>query len=327
MKNKVAVVIPTIRNLEFLSHWKREFSDCLGIIVEDRQKKEVETPSKYFKKTLHYTWQDIDFELGKNSWIISRRNAGVRSFGFIKALEAGADIIITLDDDCYPVKDQSFLGEHIENLQMKAPSDWYGSYPHRKYPYTRGFPYGVRGKYEVVVSHGLWINIIDLDAKTHIKNKNPKVFDRFPLAQFVPREYFFPLCSMNLAFKAKITPIMYFPPMGHDNEGKLWGFDRFDDIWAGVLAKKIIDHLGLAAISGSPYVEHRQKSSVLTNLKKEKTGIKANEDFFRSVKMVDLKSRSINGCYEELAEKIKLPNRTYFKKLKQAMAIWANITK
>ena len=132
---------------------------------------------------------------------------------------------------------------------------------------------------------------------------------------------------MNLAFKAKITPLMYFPPMGYDEKGRLWGFDRFDDIWAGVLAKKIIDHLNMVALSGSPYVEHRQKSSVLTNLKKEKSGIKVNEDFFQSVKKVELKSRSINGCYEELAKKIRLPNKQYFNKLKQAMKIWANITK
>ncbi len=30
-----AVVIPTIRSLEFLKAWKDEFRDCVGIILDD----------------------------------------------------------------------------------------------------------------------------------------------------------------------------------------------------------------------------------------------------------------------------------------------------
>lgn len=93
-KNEIAIVIPTIRNLEFLTYWQNEFRDCIGIIVEDHQTKEIDTPKRYFKKTFHYTWKDIDSELGKNSWIIPRRNAGIRSFGFLKAYQLQTDIKI-----------------------------------------------------------------------------------------------------------------------------------------------------------------------------------------------------------------------------------------
>ena len=50
MNKKVALVIPTIRNLDFLKSWKDEFGDCIGIIVEDHPQKEIKTPNKYFKK-------------------------------------------------------------------------------------------------------------------------------------------------------------------------------------------------------------------------------------------------------------------------------------
>jgi len=321
-KQTVAIVIPTIRNLDFLEEWGDEFRDCIGIIVEDQQKKEIKTPNKFFKKVFHYTWQDIDRELGKNSWIISRKNAGIRSFGFLKAFQLKTDVTITLDDDCFPVKNQEFLRQHLGNLSLLAPIDWYPTYPHRKYFATRGFPYSVRDKKEVVVSHGLWTYVLDFDAPTHLLNMNLNLPESFDFIEFIPKDYFFPMCSMNLAFKTKITPLMYFPPMGFDNKGMAWGYDRFDDIWSGIFAKKIIDHLDLVAVNGSPFVEHRKASNVFKNLQKEAKGIETNEILYKSVQAVGLKSKTISDCYLELAEKTDFPKEEYFIKLKKAMKLW-----
>ncbi len=323
--NKIAIIIPTIRNLDFLSVWKSEFADCLGIIVEDHKKKEINTPDKYFQRTLHYSWKDIDSALGKNSWIIPRQNAGIRSFGFLKAWEQKADIIITLDDDCYPIKNQKFLKQHIENLDLKAPVLWFPTYPHRKYFYTRGIPYSIRGKNEVVISHGLWSGVLDFDAPTHLVNFDLKMPLNFDFIEFIPRNYFFPMCSMNLAFKSKVTPLMYFPPMGYDPAGKHWGYDRFDDIWAGLFAKKIIDHLDLIAVNGSPFVEHRKASNPFKNLQKEAKGIETNEILYKEVQKIKLVSNNPVDCYMELAQKTDFPKEEYFKYLKKAMKIWIKL--
>lgn len=320
---KLAIVIPTIRNLDFLKSWGNEFQDCIGIIVEDHRNKETTTPKKYFKEIYHYCWQDIDEELGDNAWIISRKNAGIRSYGFLKAYQLGCDVTVTLDDDCYPIKNQDFLQSHLENLSLLAPVDWFPTYPHRKYYYTRGFPYSVRGKKETVISHGLWSNIIDLDAKTHLKHPKLHMPVLDPnLVEFIPKDYFFPMCSMNLAFKTKITPIMYFPPMGYDNKGNHWGYDRFDDIWAGIFAKKIIDHLGYAVLNGSPFVNHKKASNPFENLKKETRGIEINESLYQRVKKIKLTANNLKDSYLELIEKIKFPKEKYFVYLKKAVKIW-----
>lgn len=323
-KKQVAVVIPTIRDLHFFKSWGDEFRDCIGIIVEDHKTKEIKTPNSYFKRVFHYSWQDIDKELGKNSWIISRKNAGIRSFGFLKAFQMGSDITITLDDDCYPIKGQSFLKKHLENLKLQAPVDWFPTYPHRKYGYTRGFPYNIRDKREVVISHGLWSNILDFDAKTHLQypKLHVPVFNQ-NLIEFIPKDYFFPMCSMNLAFKTKITPIMYFPLMGEDPQGMRWGYDRFDDIWAGIFAKKIIDDLGCAVVNGSPFVEHRQASDVFKNLQKEAKGVRINEKLYSIIKKIKLKSKTLGESYQEIAKKAIFPNNTYFKYLSKAMYMWS----
>ncbi|OGK32271.1 hypothetical protein A3F57_03780 [Candidatus Roizmanbacteria bacterium RIFCSPHIGHO2_12_FULL_36_11] len=127
---------------------------------------------------------------------------------------------------------------------------------------------------------------------------------------------------MNLAFKSKITPIMYFPPMGYDNKGNNWGYDRFDDIWAGIFSKKILDHLGYAVVNGAPFVEHRKASDVFKNLQKEASGIKTNEILYKEVQKLELKSKTVLDCYHELAEKVNFPNETYFNKLIDAMNTW-----
>ncbi|MDP2649451.1 MAG: hypothetical protein Q8P10_01265 [bacterium] len=323
MKGKnIAIVIPTIRNLDFLEFWGDEFEECIGIILEDRPDKTIETPSKFFKQIFHFSWKEIDKELGKNSWIIQRKNAGIRNFGFLKAWQFKSDITVTLDDDCYPIKEQKFLKSHFENLSSYSPSDWFPTYPHRKYFCTRGFPYSVRGKFEVVISHGLWKNILDLDAKTHLKNDTLKIPYSFDFMEFIPKNYFFPMSSMNLAFKTRITPIMYFPLMGTDSKGKKWGYDRFDDIWCGIFAKKILDHLGLSVINGSPFIEHKKASDNLKNVKKEENGIKTNENLFKIVQNTKLSSKNLKSSYLELFEKANFPKNKYFDNLKKATKIW-----
>lgn len=325
MDQKIGIVIPTIRNLDFLKSWKNEFKDCIGIIVEDHKTKEIETPSKYFAKTYHYTWSDIKKTLGKDEWIIPRKNAGIRSFGFLMSHRLGLDFTMTLDDDCFPVPNQNFVKGHLENLSLIAPEKWFPSYPNKNICYTRGFPYLVRNKKEVVLSHGLWTNILDLDAPTQLLNQNLKLDTNFPLIEFIPENYYFPMCSMNLAFKTKIAPLMYFLLMGSDQNGNQWGFDRFDDIWAGIFSKKIIDHLNMAVANGSPFVEHKKASNVFQNLKKEAAGIEINEEIFKLVDKITLKSSTPNDCYLELAKKLDFPKSEYFQNLKKAMVIWSGL--
>ncbi len=323
-KQNVFLVVPTIRSLEFLLVWGGLLSGCHLIVVEDNPTKQISTPKEGFKSVYHYSWGDIKKDIGKDEWIFSRRNAGVRSYGFWKAHELGADIIITLDDDCYPV-DRDFIVRHAANLSLRAPEKWTTTFPHPNFLYTRGFPYGVRDKHPVVISHGLWSNKMDLDAQTQLQHPNVNTQPYPPTTSFIPKGQFFPMSSMNLAFKREATSLMYFPLMGSDPEGNPWGYDRFDDIWAGVFAKKICDHLGLGVVSGSPFVEHRKASDPHKNLEKERGGIETNEILWRMVDEVELKQNSPTGCYRELAQKTQFPKGRYFEKLREAMLVWTRL--
>jgi hypothetical protein len=321
---KTYLVIPTIRNLEFLSSWGEVFADCHLVVVEDGPKVGVKIPNNRFLSTHHYSWNDIDGEFKSDAWIFSRRNAGIRSYGFWKSYQLGAEWIITLDDDCYPV-DPDFVSRHVQNLSLRAPTGWTATFPHPDYMFTRGIPYEIRNKQKVVVSHGLWTNKIDLDAQTEIHHPNLNLPSYPPFLQFIPKGVYFPMCSMNLAFHRIAVPMMYFPPMGSRPDGSPWGFDRFDDIWAGIFVKKICDHLGYSIANGSPFVEHRKASNVQKNLEKEKEGILFNEKMWQLVEAVSLTKHTPAACYLELAQKINFPKKPYFISLQKAMTIWASL--
>lgn len=320
----VFLIIPTIRSLDFLEHWGEEFEDCEIIIVEDHKKKELSPPPIPSKAIHHFTWKDIHNDFGDRDWIFPRKNAGIRSYGFWKAFQMGADVVITLDDDCYP-SGSSFVQNHLENLSVKAPSSWFPTYPDPKFIFTRGFPYKVRGRIPVMISHGLWSGVIDLDAKTLVKFPRLEQSPYPPIRQFVPKSLYFPMCSMNLALKREAIPLMYFPLMGETKDGAQWGYDRFDDIWAGIFAKKIADHLGWAVVNGSPFVYHRAVSDRHKNVRREASGLAVNEWLWKRVDNVRLSKRVPSRCYIELAEKIRFPNQRYFQKLREAMITWARI--
>lgn len=272
----------------------------------------------------HFSWVDIKKDFGKNEWIFSRQNAGIRSYGFWKAYALGADVIITLDDDCFPAE-ENFVSKHLDNLRQCAPEGWFPTFPHPTHMYTRGFLYKNRDKKRVVVSHGLWSNKMNMDAQTQLTIGDVNVRAYPPLRQIVPPGQFFPMSSMNLASTRDTTPLMYFPLMGKNPSGTSWGFDRFDDIWAGIFAKKIIDHLGLSVVNGSPFVEHKKASDVATNLIKEKNGIATNESLWKAVDRVSFTATNPVSCYKELVEHTDFPNTQYFEKLREAMSIWIDL--
>lgn len=324
-RNKVFIVIPTIRNLHFLKSWRNEFKNCHLIIVEDGDKKTVKINNLNFASVTYLTHEDIEKDFGEKSWIFSRKNAGIRCYGFWKAYQLGAKVIITLDDDCYSAV-KNYVEKHLANLNRKMPVSWQPTYPNSKWMYTRGFPYKNREVYPIAISHGLWSGALDLDAETEIrlpKLLNEKAYP--PLTQFIPFGFFYPMCSMNLAFKREITPTMFFPMMGLNPKGKSWDFDRYDDIWAGLFSKKILDHLKMGVVNGSPFINHKKASLAKHNHAKELNGMKINEILWKAVAEVKLTKETPKACYIELAKKIKFPKGEYFKKLREAMIIWANL--
>jgi len=305
-----ALVVPTIRAnciARFLDEWKYEQFDDI-IIIEDN-------PEKTFKigKTHHYSWQEIHDEWGEDSWVFSKRDSAIRAFGFWKAWQMGAEVIFTLDDDCYPLKDEWHVIMHTHNLE-ETPK-WCHLVPDVT---TRGLPYFNWGTLQVVANVGLWTNVADLDAihqlTSPILDFNPGVKDN----RVIPHGQYFPFTGMNFCFKREVAPMTYFPLMG---EGQ--PYRRFDDIWFGIIFKKVCDHLGYHITVGHPFVDHHKASDPMVNLVKEAPGIPANETFWEKVDEIELTCKNPKDCMFEIGEGLYKNDDAYIKRLGQAITVWA----
>ncbi|HVE92184.1 MAG TPA: hypothetical protein VNE62_07790 [Actinomycetota bacterium] len=308
--------MPTIRGdsiARFLELWREQFDGHRVIVVEDNPDKTFDLPPH----VEHYSWRDVDLDLGPDAWIIPRRTDCIRSYGFYKANLSEPEIVITLDDDCYPIEGTSLVDEHVQALSSRAESDaWVATGAGTR---TRGMPYlSTRRNNVTAINHGLWEGVVDLDAMTALA-MSPGEVDFQPVEQVVPRGSYFPMCGMNLAFSGAATPIMYFLLMGQS-----WPFDRFGDIWCGVIAKRICDHLGWAVRSGRPFVHHARASNVWSNLRKESPGYEVNESFWLAVDEIQLTGTTAQGCYKEIAQQLPLKG-DYWEALRRAMVTWSNL--
>ena len=274
----------------------------------------------------HYSWKEIDEILGQNSWIISHRDSAIRCFGFLEAYKMGAEYVLTLDDDCYPdpvgYEEGTLFDEHI--FRMNGYSKWMASVPGCC---TRGTPYKNVGDLNTVVaSMGYWKGVPDLDAVASLaKDEDDKI--TFPSYSFLlPHGVYAPICGMNLCIRRKAIPLFYFPLMGMGQP-----YARFDDIWAGVIAKKLCDHLGWYISVGGAYINHKRASDPFDNLVKEAPGIRANEWFWQVIDNIEL-DKDVSGCLtniqllgEALQEEAKnATNPEYIEKLGKCLAAWVS---
>ena len=286
-----ALVVPSNRPehlYEFLEAWSPLPWDRV-IVIEDGPEITMDVSDA---KTECWSWAEIEAELPQ-PWIISRRDSGIRAFGFWRAWQLGAEVTFTLDDDCHPASEDLIAG-HRRNLFETAA--WGTSVPGMR---VRGLPYrDFGGPLPVDVSVGLWVGTPDLDSVETLANgTGDGAAERVVAAgsRVMPSEQYFPMSGMNLAVRREAACLMYYPPMG---EGSPFG--RFDDIWCGLVVQRICRHLRRSIVCGQPLVEHKRASDPLVNLVREAPGIAANETVWRSVDEVTLTADTPLGCLREL---------------------------
>jgi hypothetical protein len=317
---KVVVVVPTIREdsmKQFLEAWADELRGCTLVIVEDNAERSFKLGSSV-AQVEHYCHQDIDKDLGKDAWIIPRKTDCVRSYGYFKAWQKQPDMMITLDDDCYPMEGQTgFIAAHWARLNDPGTTSAWVSTLDGTIP--RGVPYyNAQRKLPCVLNHGLWNSVPDFDAPTQLLHA------RYPRElswtdRTIPVGSYFPMCGMNVAIRPQAIPAFYFLLMGRG-----YDYDRFGDIWSGVILKKIADHLGYCINSGSPAIKHLRASSVWANLKKEAPGLEVNETLWAAVDRIRLSGATFRACYREIASGLDLPGG-YWENLRKAMSTWTEL--
>ena len=82
LEDELDIVIPTIRNLDFLEQWRPFFQRYHLIVVQDGDpKRTVKVPPGYDYEL--YTRLDIERILGDKAWCISFKDSACRCFGYM----------------------------------------------------------------------------------------------------------------------------------------------------------------------------------------------------------------------------------------------------
>lgn len=330
-----ALVVPSIRKdsfARFIREWEPTglFNRVDLILMEDNPTKtfEIEWPDV---NVTHLCWEDIDKHCW--AWIIPRRSDTVRSFGYWYAYDKGYDYLMTLDDDCYPNPDYPNLDEIHKSMLTRTR--WFNTLNNVR---PRGIPYYNTGERKVYVNHGLWTGILDYDAPQQLVNPVPEIHSHDN--RIIPHGAYHPFCGMNAIWRREAMVLSYHLLMGQEmlchpspyratHELAKLPFDRFGDIWCGIIQKHIADTKHWAISSGTPYIHHDRASSPFTNLRKEANGIEVNEWFWEKIDSIGLISHwSAVDCYKHIGQAIRSfggEHDLYWSKLGHAMITWAEL--
>jgi len=214
--------------------------------------------------------------------------AQTKNKGIQAAIADGAEVVIVLDDDCFPEDGQtiqSLINAHTKALQPQPVA----MFETVTEPPSRGTPYfNQTVEMPVAASMGFWLGIGDYDAPGQLVHgaTKPMQFHRKAI-----HGRYFPLCGMNLAFRVDEWPWCQFIDV-----------PRFDDIWQGFLWQKKAYSEGKCFNLSGPLVRHSRQSNVWANLRDEAVSIERNETIWQDI------HRSSLSSYDELISEIKLPH-------------------
>lgn len=378
-RNSVAIVTTTINIPYFIENYFRNFEKnqisidkTVFIIIGD-----LKSPDQKIKNYLEKLVKKIAVEYwdikSQKEWmfetlgsvkakkcelIIPYNSIRRRNLGYLRALELGADVIISIDDDNY-LGNSNWLSQHLSVLYTTDPLPTVSSknkavnpchilkfnYPNVMI-YSRGYPFSklfsdtfdveFKSGGMVALNLGLWMKSPDVDAYTNMLYPNLEslgIKDEFQKRYALASNNYMPINTQNTAFIRELTSAFYDVLMDtsiHDIR-----LDRYDDIWAGLFALKLIHKLGYRATFGIPLTEHkRNKHDYVSDLKSELIGMSLNNLVYEIVMRADVQAKSFADGYLELADILmnevkKFVNDeevlNYFSKLTEAMRIWVDL--
>jgi hypothetical protein len=222
---------------------------------------------------------------------------------------------LTTDDDCFLPFD--WAEDHITALRSEVhPWSMSIKQPLR----TRGLPYLARNL-PVAISHGLWDGVPDIDGQTQMAGHGFLVRHEGRWDRIHPP---FAMSSMNFGFRREVMPVMYQPAQGGDLP-----YDRFDDIWLGLMAQRVLQAHGYAFLNGGACVYHTRASDAEVNAKKEAPGLKVHERFWQYVWAFQPEGDDLVADYQRLTVVVAAfeddTTSGYFRRLADNMREWLNL--
>lgn len=337
--SEVDIVIAALRPdlTTFMEEWQMIFSRFHLIIVKDPDlEADLQIPPGFAHHV--YSKADIEKTVGTTT-ALCFSGYSCRYFGYLVSRKK---YVISVDDDCVPARDDKgrlvdMAVQHIANLHTPATPFFFNTLYDPFCPgtdFVRGYPFSLRSGVECVLSCGLWLNLADYDAPTQVvkpRERNRRYVDA---VLTVPVGVMMPVSGINLGFNREVVGPAMFPGLRLSGEGKR-RWETMEDIWCGMCAKLVCDHLGLGVKSGLPYVwrgKEEEGSDAIESLKREWDGVKLMEEvvpFFQSARLPRT-AVTAEQCLMEIAGMVKErlgPLDPLFDRAANAMVEWVKLWK
>jgi hypothetical protein len=257
---------------------------------------------------------------------VQRRNIGY----LFAAWEYKAKIIITVDDDNFPLETVDFFGHHgVVGTQVTAPvvsseNGWFNSGwllesdPARVY-YHRGYPVSKRDLKDgavmkaveqswVGVNVGLWLGDPDVDTISRLDGQSVIREMKTDTSYLLDKQCLCPFNSQNTAFSADLLACMYLPAIpSWVKSSMLKGNNnfRYDDIWMSFFTKLCLDEVGGGVLIGHPLVEQKRNvHDLFLDLEKELIPMRLTDVLADDFKALAPRGSTIMECYADLTDKI-----------------------
>jgi hypothetical protein len=253
----------------------------------------------------------------------NRRNVAV-----LEAWRKGADVLISLDDDNFPLDPQEFLTRYsqVGNVQRLPVAQGAGHWPNvcamldvrsgwtgrqvdvfaRGHPHARrnddaiGLATGVEQEGKVLAHVGLWEGHPDVDAATRAALdpvSHGMIRSHVLLAPSNARA---PMSTQNVAVARELIPAWWYVRMGPMTSGR--PLDRFGDMFQAYFSSMVIEALGGRFAFGAPLVRHeRNPHALLRDLAAETSGMALLEDLLHYIETVPSGTTAAEA-YRSIAE-------------------------
>lgn len=336
-ENEVDIVIGALRPdlTDFLEKWRAIFSRFHLIIIKDPDMKEdLKIPEGFDHQV--YTKSDMERIAGTTS--INFSGHSCRYFGYLVSTKR---YVISIDGDCFPAQDPTnntvdIVAQHLTNLKTPATPYFFNTLydPYCKgTDFVRGYPFSLRAGVGCALSCGLWLNVADYDAPTQVMKPSERNNRYVDAVLTVPLRALMPASGINIGFDREALGPALIPGLRLAGEGKR-RWETMEDIWSGMCAKVVCDHLGLGVKSGLPYVRrvHDGGDNAMDSLKKEWEGVKLMEEvvpFFQSVRLPRT-AVTVEDCVVEVAKMVRERLGAVdpvFKRAADAMDEWVRLWK
>jgi hypothetical protein len=247
-----------------------------------------------------------------------------RNVGYLLSWLSEADLLISVDDDNFPVKNDFFsvhsrVAAGAQQAQVvHSPSGWWNpcdqltTVPTPIYP--RGYPYAQRtGKAieaipaaelaDVRINAGLWLGDPDVDAITRIAMA-PEALELSTAEVVLGPATWAPVNSQNTAVQHDAVAAYYFPRMGQQLRGQR--IDRYADIFSGYFVQACAKRLGHAVRFGTPLAQHERNDHLLfRDLSQELPAIMVLDDLLEWLAGCQLDGSSYSAAYLSLSHQLQ----------------------